>query len=155
MDRVDRQILDAEINSREKTIAEQAEQIAELQDEIAWLKKTPSGQDQIIIKQAERIELLEKSLKFQIDLGDKFQAENARLDNENELLKEFAHSVIKQECWGYDMDGFEIQELAEKLGLIKEHIATKDDVDEFTDFEVGDKIYKFTDILKGQDNENT
>ena len=33
-------------------------------------------------KETERIELLEKSLKLQIDLGDKFQAENTRLDNE-------------------------------------------------------------------------
>ena len=71
------------------------------------------------------------------------------LEAQNQLLKDFARFVIKQECWGYDMDGFEIQELAEKLGLIKEHIATEEDVDEFTDFEVGDKIYKFTDVLKG------
>ena len=76
------------------------------------------------------------------------------LVTENLLLKNFARFVIKQECWGYDVDGAEIQELAEKLGLIKEHVATEDDVDEFTDFEVGDKIYKFADVLKGQDNEH-
>ena len=77
------------------------------------------------------------------------------LEAQNQLLKEFAHSVIKQECWGYDMDGFEIQELAIKLNLLEPHIATESDVDEESDFEVGDKIYKFTDVLKGQDNENT
>ena len=76
-----------------------------------------------------------------------------QLHAENKLLKDFAQKVIQQECWGYDVDGFEIQGLAEKLGLIKEHVATEEDVDEFTDFEVGDKIYKFTDVLKGQDNE--
>jgi len=111
------------------------------------------GMRERLRQQAERIELLEASLKFQIDLGDKFQAENLRLDNENELLKEFAHSVIKQECWGYDMDGFEIQELAIKLNLLEPHIATESDVDEESDFEVGDKIYKFTDVLKGEDND--
>ena len=72
-----------------------------------------------------------------------------QLHAENKLLKDFARFVIKQECWGYDVDGAEIQELAEKLGFIKEHIATEDDVDEFTDFDPGDKIYKFTDVLKG------
>ena len=40
-----------------------------------------ASKEKIIKQQAERIELLEKSLKFQIDLGDKFQAENARLNN--------------------------------------------------------------------------
>ena len=76
------------------------------------------------------------------------------LEAQKQLLKDFARFVIKQECWGYDVDGLGIQELAEKLGLIKEHIAAEDDVDEFTDFEVGDKIYKFADMLKGQDNEH-
>ena len=104
---------------------------------------------EIYEQQAEQIEALEKSLKFQIDLGDKFQDENARLDNENELLKEFAHSVIKQQCWGYDsIDGFDVQDLAERLDLIQTHIATEADVDpEHDDYEVGDIIYKFTDIL--------
>ena len=70
---------------------------------------------------------------------------------ETEALKEFARQVIKVECWGCDpLDGFEIQELAEKLGLIQEHIATELDVDEESEFEVGDPIYKFTDILKGK-----
>ena len=47
------------------------------------------------------------------------------------------------------MDGLEIQDLAERLNLIKEHVATEKDVDdEYSDFEVGDPIYKFSDILK-------
>lgn len=67
-------------------------------------------------------------------------------------LSEFASKVIKAECWGISMDGFDIQELAEKLGLIEPHIATLEDVYEESDFEVGDPIYKFTDILKENTN---
>ena len=71
------------------------------------------------------------------------------LQAENKRLKEFARKVIRAECWGYvPLDGFEIQELAEKSGLIQEHVATESDVDEESDFEVGDIIYKFTDFMK-------
>ena len=65
----------------EKTIAEQTEQIRQEERASQELKK---GLDLAVAEnrqQAERIELLEASLKFQIDLGDKFQAENARLNN--------------------------------------------------------------------------
>ena len=62
----------------------------------------------------------------------------------------FARHVIKQECWGLaDLDGGDIQDLAEKLGLIVKHIATEADIGEDSDFEVGDTIYKFSDTLKG------
>ncbi len=71
---------------------------------------------------------------------DELQAENKR-------LREFAQQVIKEHCWGIEMDGLEIQDLAEKLELIAKHTATEDDVGE--DYEVGDVIYKFTEILKG------
>ncbi len=73
-----------------------------------------------------------------------------QLQAENGKLKEFARYVIRVECWSYiDQDGGDIQELAEKLGLIQQHTAAKDDVDDESDFEVGDTIYKFSDILKG------
>ena len=79
---------------------------------------------------------------------------------QNQRLKEFASTIIRQDCWGYhSADGFEIQELAIKLNLLEPHIATEDDVDpEHDDFEVGDTIYVFTDILaaspqKGLGNE--
>lgn len=64
-------------------------------------------------------------------------------------LKEFARQVIKEQCWGYEMDGLEIKDLAEKLELIAKHTATEDDVEDESDYEVGDTIYKFTEILKG------
>lgn len=70
----------------------------------------------------------------------KFEAENTR-------LREFARHVIKEKCWGIEIDGFEIQDLAEKLELIKPHIATRDDIDGECDYEVGDTIYKFTAAL--------
>lgn len=64
-------------------------------------------------------------------------------------LKKFARKVIGSYCWEYDsMDGLDIQELAEVLGLLEQHTATEDDVDDESDFEVGDMIYKFSEILK-------
>lgn len=72
------------------------------------------------------------------------------LEAELAALKEFARHVIQIECWSlYEQDGGDLQDLAEKLGLIEQHTATVADVDEESDFEVGDIIYKFTDILKG------
>lgn len=68
-----------------------------------------------------------------------------------EALKEFARYIIETECWGYpwELDGGDVQERAEKLGLIEPHTATEEDVDpEFDYHEVGDTIYKFTNILK-------
>ena len=64
-------------------------------------------------------------------------------------LKEFARHKIMEICWGYETDGCELQELAEKLGLVVPHIATEVDVDDESDYEVGDRIFVFSDILKG------
>ena len=83
-----------------------------------------------------------------------FEKEIVRIFNHRQPdkeLVEFARKVIKEVCWGYpELDGCEIQDLAEKLNLIEPHIATKDDVDEETDFEIGDRIYQFSDMLKEQ-----
>ena len=74
---------------------------------------------------------------------------------ETEKLKEFARVIIREYCWNFgEPDGCTIQDLAENLGLIEPHIATEKDVDaESDDYEVGDTIFKFTDILKDKDNE--
>jgi hypothetical protein len=74
----------------------------------------------------------------------------AELQAENEQLRQFACEIIKDYCWNLgDPDGGDIQDLAQKLGLIEPHTATVEDVDEeFSDFDVGDTIYKFTQILK-------
>ena len=67
-----------------------------------------------------------------------------------EVLKEFARKIIKYHCWNAsDCDGADIQGLAIKFGLIETRIATEEDVDdEFDDYEVGDEIYVFSDILR-------
>ena len=62
-------------------------------------------------------------------------------------LQEFAQYVIREQCWGVEMDGIELQDLAVNLGLLAEHIATEADVGEEDDIEVGDKMFKFTEAL--------
>lgn len=87
---------------------------------------------------------------------DDFEREVLKMFNENkqfrielDKLKEFARKIIKDECWDMqEPDGGDTQDLAEKLSLIKPTTATAEDVDDFSDFEVGDTIFKFTDILK-------
>jgi len=70
------------------------------------------------------------------------------LEYESERLKEFARQIIKDYCWNIkDVDGGSVQDLAEKLGLIEKHIA--EDVNpEFDNYDVGDEIFIFTEILK-------
>lgn len=69
-----------------------------------------------------------------------------------ENMKEFIRDVISEVCWGFNIsDGGNIQELAEKYGFIYETKATQDDVSEESDFEVGDTIYKFTDLLSPEE----
>ncbi len=74
------------------------------------------------------------------------------LESESAKLKKFARTFIKTECWGYDpdIDGGEVQEWAEQCGLIESHPATEQDAIDFSeyDIEVGDEVFKFTDILK-------
>ena len=80
----------------------------------------------------------------------KLNSKVASLEAENKKLKEFARGVIEDYCWtiANPPDGGSIQDFAEKLGLIEAHPATADDAVDFPDFEVGDPIYKFAEILK-------
>ncbi len=117
--------------------------------EIEYLGKTMTPEEYIeiattiITTQAERIDELNQGI---------IDRDSAVFKKIRELtaLQKFARHVIRQECWGvYDeLDGLEIQDLAEKLGLIAKHTATKEDIDEDSGYEVGDIIYKFTDVLK-------
>lgn len=68
------------------------------------------------------------------------------------VLAEFARQMIGAYCWNIcEPDGGDMQEVAEKLGLLVPHIATAEDVDdEFDDYEEGDTIFKFSDILKSE-----
>ena len=80
------------------------------------------------------------------------------MDKDIDNLKEFARSIIKDYCWDLgDPDGGSVQDLAEKLGLIEPHIATEADVDpEWDDYEAGDTVYKFSEILRDDtDNAET
>ena len=144
----------------ESCFEEMLKRINKQADQIAMYDYNAKQDDTIIEKlrtkvdqQAERIKELKKEVQCIHETADEIE----ELLAENQRLKEFAKVVIRTECWGYP-DGGGIQELAEQLGLIKLHTATEDDVNEFTYFEVGDTIYKLTDILaaqpqKGPDNE--
>ena len=78
--------------------------------------------------------------------------EHIKLRKENEKLKEFARDTIRDLCWDSNGDGMTIQDQAEELGLIVPHVATEEDVDpEYSDFSVGDTIYKFSDWLVEQE----
>ncbi len=71
------------------------------------------------------------------------------LQAENKRLKEFARHIIRQYCWDMlEPDGGDIQEWAEKLGLLVPHAATKDDIDDESDYGVGDTIFKFSELLQ-------
>jgi len=72
--------------------------------------------------------------------------EYKQLQAELDILKEFARKVIKGYVWGFDGEG--IEEIAEKLGLIKSIVVTEKYVDEESGIEVGDTIFVFSDILK-------
>jgi len=74
-----------------------------------------------------------------------------KLEAQLALLKDFARKVIISEPWGNGAEAFDIQDIAEKLGLIILTTATEEYVSEYTNFEVGDSIYKFSDILKEQE----
>jgi hypothetical protein len=69
---------------------------------------------------------------------------------EETALREFARTIIADYCWGYtrEPDGGDVQELAEKLGLIVPHIATAEEAATNDDFETGDTIYKFAEWLE-------
>lgn len=82
------------------------------------------------------------------------QKEIDRLAAENKVLKEFACSIIKEVCWDIggtrlrELDSGDVHAFAERLGLIIPHIATETDLYEDSDFEVGDTIYRFSEILE-------
>jgi len=85
--------------------------------------------------------------QLQVEI-DRLEAENKQQAERIKKLKTFAKDIIMEYCWNLgDPDGGSIQDLAENLGLIEPKIATAEDVSEYSDFEEGDTIYKFTDLL--------
>jgi len=84
-----------------------------------------------------------------IEYVSSLQKKLADSQDEVKRLREFVRFVIRQECWSiFEQDGGDIQELAEKLGLIVPHAATEQDVGDESDYGVGDTIFKFSDMLK-------
>ncbi len=125
------------------------EQVEQLKAELEQLKET----DRLGYSQKTMNDMIAQRDAKHIDYVDeKYKVE--QLKAELEPLKEFARYVITTECWGsYEgLDGCSIQDLAVKLGLIEPHIATAEDVDEESIYEVGDKIYKYSKVLKGSRN---
>ncbi len=99
------------------------------------------------VKHVKFVKLKEKEKKY-IDSIVELDSCVAQLQSNEQGLREFARHVIRQECWACEpLDGCEIQDFAERLGLVAKHTATEEDIDEESDFEIGDIIYKFTDAL--------
>ena len=78
------------------------------------------------------------------------KAELHQLRVENKWLKEFAIEIISRMFDGLETDNCDTQELAEKHNLIKAHIVIESDIDENSEYEVGETTYKYTDILIDQ-----
>lgn len=97
---------------------------------------------------------VEKALDNEYDGVDKFDLvqEILQLQAENEPLKQFARQMIKSYCWDLiTPDSADMKELASKLGLIKAEVVSEKDIIEGNvsdDFEAGDTIYRFTDIME-------
>ncbi|MCK5611584.1 hypothetical protein KAR91_57465 [Candidatus Pacearchaeota archaeon] len=135
---------------KDKLIDEMYETIADLHTQLAESKAETDSVGQDYQDAARRMEEA-------ITRAAKAEAQNKRLkargieDMQDEIgrLREFTQKIISDQCWGYEeMDGLDVQDLAEKLGFIAAHTATAEDVDEESDYEVGDIMYKFTDMLK-------
>jgi hypothetical protein len=66
-------------------------------------------------------------------------------DAVREALRQFALEVIKARCWFSDdsLDGGDLQDLAEKLGLIEPYVVSAEDHEEgrWGDYDVGDIIF--------------
>ena len=98
---------------------------------------------------------LEEKLQVRLDSAnhdyEELLKERTDYVDENKRLRKFARHIIRQYCWNIEEpDGGDIQEWAEKLGLIVPHLATKDDVDDENDFGIGDTIFKFSDMLNNE-----
>lgn len=73
-------------------------------------------------------------------------------EDEYVVMRHFLRRIIKDYCWGHsDPDGGEIQDRAERLGIIVPRIATLVDSVSMDDVEVGDRIFVFADWMQCND----
>lgn len=117
-------------------------------------------QAELTTAKAENEDLCDNVDAARQDLSDYLDGTlEGRLRDENERLKKFARPVIEQECWSiFDQDGGDIEEWAEKSGLIIRHTVTEKDIvvhitDEEYDYDVGDTLFVFSDVLKESEDE--
>ncbi len=133
-----------------KTLDDMTKEIKNLQVKLTAAEANFAKADLLNIFYLEGLDKSEIQLTDKDEQIEALAGEVILLQAQKESLKEFARTVIKEECWGITMDGLEIQDLAVNLGLLVEEVATEEDIDEDSDFEVGDKMYKFTDVLRSE-----
>ena len=116
------------------------------EDTIAELQSQLAGAEQELI-------CLHIAIDREVEKNKGLCGKELELQEKNKRLAEFARRVINVECWACyeELDGYDLQEIAIKLGLIKRHIVTEDEADDL--FEAGDTKYRFTEILEEKENE--
>lgn len=68
---------------------------------------------------------------------------------DNDPIREFAKWVIRTSCMeGYDLDGSDVQEKAQELGLIEEELYDPVKHPNVEDVEEGDGVFVFTALLR-------
>jgi hypothetical protein len=84
--------------------------------------------------------------------GSSAAAASRSREDEYVAMRQFCRSIIKEYCWDQgEPDGGDIQDQAERLGLIVPHIATLQDTVRMDDVEVGDQIFVFADWMDCND----
>lgn len=69
---------------------------------------------------------------------------------QRDALAQFAERIIRKYCWDEtDPDGGDIQDAAERFGIIRKVIAAAEHVgqSDCADFEIGDEIFEFTNTI--------
>jgi hypothetical protein len=92
-------------------------------------------------------EMLEQRQKMLMGEIEKVATSSAEAQAENDKLKAFARIVIEWALDGHDIEALDLQDVAQRNGLLVPHEATEDDVAAGIDCEVGDEIYRFADWM--------
>ena len=83
-----------------------------------------------------------------------------KLEKDAKALQEFARFVIGDLCWDDGgLDGGTVQEKAQKMGLIEEFELTEANIGDYEaaveyGLEVGDKLYRYADLIKPEQQED-
>ena len=134
--------LQCELDHKTQELAAQAEQIQTLLQMNRNQTESLEEQHELICKYFPN--------PFEGDFADE-QPTYQEVIVENQRLKEFARAVVRVECWSYpEPDGFELQELAERLNLIEKHINIDDSFIAVPELPICDSFFNLhlPDILK-------